>query len=553
MKARYYISLFFLGLAIVFIPAKFETVPGYMDAEYYYAGGLRLVGGYGFSELFLWNYLDNPTGLPHPSHAYWMPLASLLVAAGIKILGTASFFRAQIGFMLIAACLPLLTAALSYSLNGRRDAALISGILAAFPAFYLPYLSTTDTFGIYMLLGVIFMLVVGKLQQNAARDSLLNGTHLLWPLVLGVLAGLMHLSRADGVVWLLFTWVVIVLMAVEQRRTLPGTQQKALKQRDLKIVLIGVISKILLCLAGYLFVMGPWIARNLIVFGTPLSPGGLKALWINNYDELFIYPASLLTLSHWLSDGIIQILRARWWALGQNLVSTIAVQGEIILTPLIMMGLWYHRRDLRVQVGLLAWFVTFGLMTFIFPFAGVRGGFFHSGAALQPLFWAVVPAGLFQFVDWGRRVRNWDPKSAQRVFGAGLLSLGILISAFLTYNRVIGSELTNPAWSKNVVRYQLLDQALQDLGASNYDVVLVNDPPGFFLASSRPCISIPYGNLETLQSVARRYNARYLLLEFNQLQGQVDLYDHPADHPGVIYLGTESGVRIYQVIPSFSP
>ena len=260
-----------------------------------------------------------------------------------------------------------------------------------------------------------------------------------------------------------------------------------------------------------------------------------------------------MTPSHWLSNGILPILQARWWALGQNLISSIAVQGEIILTPLIIMGLWYFRRDLRVQTGLLAWFSTFGIMTFVFPFAGVRGGFFHSGAALQPLFWAVAPAGLLQFVGWGRRVRNWDPKSAQRVFGAALLFLGILLSAFLTYNRVVGSEHDVLAWSKNADRYELLDQALKDLGASNFDVVLVNDPPGFFLASNRPSISIPYGNLATLLAVARRYNARYLLLEFNQLQGKDDLYDHPGDRPGFHYLNSVSGVRIYQVFPSFSP
>ena len=44
-----------------------------MDAEYYYAGGIRLAEGDGFTENFLWNYLDNPVGLPHPAFTYWMP------------------------------------------------------------------------------------------------------------------------------------------------------------------------------------------------------------------------------------------------------------------------------------------------------------------------------------------------------------------------------------------------------------------------------------------------------------------------------------------------
>ena len=59
----------------------FQDAPGYMDADYYYAIGLRLNRGYGFSEPFLWNYLDNPNGIPHPSNTYWMPLPSVLASS----------------------------------------------------------------------------------------------------------------------------------------------------------------------------------------------------------------------------------------------------------------------------------------------------------------------------------------------------------------------------------------------------------------------------------------------------------------------------------------
>jgi hypothetical protein len=48
------------------ILGRLQPVPGYMDAEYYYAGAIRLHEGYGFTQPFLWNYLDEPAGLPHP-------------------------------------------------------------------------------------------------------------------------------------------------------------------------------------------------------------------------------------------------------------------------------------------------------------------------------------------------------------------------------------------------------------------------------------------------------------------------------------------------------
>ena len=71
MNWRIYTILFFLGLAIASGVASLQELPGYLDSDYYFVGGLQLVEGKGFTEPFLWNYLDDPAGLPHPSHTYW--------------------------------------------------------------------------------------------------------------------------------------------------------------------------------------------------------------------------------------------------------------------------------------------------------------------------------------------------------------------------------------------------------------------------------------------------------------------------------------------------
>ena len=78
MKLRAYVILFLLGLFLAVGVASLQDLPGYMDSDYYFAGGLQLLQGNGFTEPFLWNYLDDPVGIPHPSHAYWFPLASIL-------------------------------------------------------------------------------------------------------------------------------------------------------------------------------------------------------------------------------------------------------------------------------------------------------------------------------------------------------------------------------------------------------------------------------------------------------------------------------------------
>ena len=55
MTFRNYFFLFFLGLAIPFGIAQFQPNPGYLDSDYYFAGGIQLAMGRGFTEPYLWN------------------------------------------------------------------------------------------------------------------------------------------------------------------------------------------------------------------------------------------------------------------------------------------------------------------------------------------------------------------------------------------------------------------------------------------------------------------------------------------------------------------
>jgi hypothetical protein len=540
MSLRAYLSLAFLGFILALGVSFFQSTPGYMDASYYMAGGGWLAGGDGFNEQILWNYLDDPVGLPHPSHGYWMPLTSLMAALGMFVSGSHTFETARLGFLLAAAIVPALTARLSFALTDRKDFALLAGILAAISGFYLSYLPTTDAFGLYMIFAGLFLLVLSGLRPVATIDQDIT-TETGWrggsrfspyaPFCLGLLAGLMHLTRADGIIWL----PVAILFAYGDplfwRRGGRNTVTWAMSA--------------LLALAGYLLVMGPWLLRNLSAFGSPLSPGGGRAFWITLYDELFTYPASQLTPAHWWGAGLGAILSARLSAAWLNLQTLIAVQGQVFLLPLILIGLWRLRKTLPVRAGVLAWALTFLVMTLVFPFQGSRGGFFHSGVALQPLFWAVVPVGFDVFLKWGVHNRGWDERRAGRFFGAGLVGMALLLTAFVAYNRVIGGDIRQPTWDEPQRRYVQAEQALQGFDVPSDAIVMVNDAPTFYLASRRPAISIPYGDIDTMFSVAQRYQARFLLLEIEQVQNE-NLYQQPGDRPGLRYLGTVEGIRMYE-------
>jgi hypothetical protein len=179
--------LFLGGLLGPLAIATFQPFPGYLDSDYYFAGGMSLAAGAGFTEHFLWNYLDGPAGLPHPSHGYWMPLASILSAASMAFTGQQGYVGARAIFIVLAALVPPLTAALAHGFSRRNDLALTAGLLAILSGFYAAFLPVTDNFGVFMVLGGAIMLLLER--------------RIAWCWI-GVLAGFMGLARTDGMLWL---------------------------------------------------------------------------------------------------------------------------------------------------------------------------------------------------------------------------------------------------------------------------------------------------------------------------------------------------------------
>ena len=516
MKRRDLALLFLIGLTVTAVVACFQTVPGYMDADYYFAGGLRLVQGHGFTETYLWNYLDNPVSLPHPSHGYWFPLASLLAAAGMFLTGQQTFFAGRLGFVLVAGLIPPVTAVLAYSLTGRRDISLVSGLLAVFPTYQLPFLPTTDNFGIFMLLGGLFFILFNRSDKKSI-------------LALGLVAGLMNLARSDGLLWLAVGIFGLSVKAFEDKLPRRGFPARAL-------VACAFF------LGGYLIVMAPWIIRNLVVFGAPLTPGGSHVFWMTNYADTFAYPADRVNLQNWLAAGWQSALSARWSAFILNSENTIAAQAGILLFPFILIGLWQLRGQLRVKIAILAWCGLFALMTLVFPFAGSRGSFIHAGAAFEPLWWAAAIPGL-DFLTARVRQRGWFTPQAFGIFRLMLVTVMAILTIFLVYVRVIRTN-----WAEFDQSYRQAEQILLANGATAQDTVVAANSPGYFVSTGRSAVTVPSENPDVLRTLARRFNARYLVLEKNYLPDPFGVvYDSPKNQPGLKYLGGFDDVRVFEI------
>lgn len=501
-----------------------QDSPGYMDAEYYFIGGSNLAQGNGFIENILWNYLEDPIGIPHPSHGYWMPLASILAAFGLIVAQSEQFAAAQFVFILIGSLLPPLTTYLCFQLTKDLASAILAGGLAILSGFYLPFMTTSDTFAIYAVFGALFFIVLSEP---------LISRRFLAPIAIGLIAGLMHLARTDGVLWLGFGLLGVI--GSTDLRYVAG-------KKKAKAYLEGCI----LVIGGYLVIMGPWFFRNLQVFNSPLAPGGSFSLWILNYDETFIFPAQQLTIERWLSSGLGAILEARRWAIGINLQRSIAEQGMIFLTPLILFGLWQYRKDQRIQLGIFAWLCTFSIMTFVFPYQGARGGFFHSSAALLPLLWSATTIGFDSILEWANRVRNWNIREARIVFSIAILCFTLFLTIFNGWSKFAKDGKGISAWEKNYITYQQAEAAINEFGAVNQEIVMTINPPGYYESTNRPAIAIPDGDILTMLEVANKYGAIYLVLEKDHPKGLDNLYRNPhLQIEGIKYLSSIDDTHLF--------
>jgi hypothetical protein len=504
--------------------------PGFTDAFYHYNAAERLVSGEGLTDDYLWVYIGAPDSLPAPSHIYWMPLTSLSAALGIAVLNAPDdYTAAQLAFVLMLAGAACTGYWLGARLGGKARHAWMAGLVTLLGGFYMRFWGATDTFVPYALVGSLCLVCMGlgvKVGRTSERDdplrykdqnphpptpsplhregeenSSLGRTKLfvqqgrgepairtyVWFAVSGALVALGHLTRADGLLLLLVGWVVIVW-----EREMPFSK---------RLLSIAVLTLV------YLLVMLPWFVRNLSAVGSPLPVGGTQGIWYGDYNDLFNYPPDASPQT-FFADGLGLLLSTRWEALLENLKTFVAIEGMIVLTPLMLIGLWVRRRD-----GFLRgfWLYALGLhlaMTLLFPFPGIRGGLFHSASALLPWWAALGAAGLDDAVDWiARRRKNWKAGTAKWIFSAALLGFIVILSLMIALPRRV--NVGTPS-----LYTWLMGQVPPDAR------VMINDPAQLYYFTKRGGVVLPNEAPDVIPEIARKYGVRYLLLEGVTENGQ---------------------------------
>ncbi len=510
MKRLDYLFQYLAALVVFGVCSFWIRSPGYMDAEYYMLSAVQMVEGKGMTQPILWNYLDDPAGLPHPSHTYWMPAPSLVAASGMMLTGRTDFVAGRFLFIFLSALAAPMSGWMGYRLGRERITAWLAAGLAVFSGYFAVYASTIDSFYLVMLAVWTILVCLDRILSNP--DNRLGW---MW-FVSGLAAGWMHLNRADGMLWLLLIFLTGFIQIMKFKKS------KSMKQF---LLLLG------LSLTGYLVVTGFWYYRNLIEFGSLFIPGSSRALWVNSYDELFMFPAAGLTFEHWLGNGVVKILTDRMEAVGSVLLTVFGVQGMVFLLPFWIIAFYQLRHERLVQIGLGMEIVLFLVMTVVFPYSGKRGGFLHSSAALQPFLWGLAAYGFASFINRVSVKRHWEPTRALKMFAPGIVLICLAATLFIFQILVIGPDAAQPVWDDSYRQAVVARDLVERNAILSNTRIMINNPAGFSLISGRESIVIPFGDAVTLSQTAESFESDYVVLEKNIVSGLMDLYLFPERYP----------------------
>jgi hypothetical protein len=391
-SCRVIFLLFTVTLSVRLLACIPVSTPRSLDECYYMMVSRNLVQGRGFTSDIVWNHLRGVEGLaiPSASNRFWMPLSSLAMYLTFSILGP-SYRVAQITMAVLSAFLPMVGFWLSLLAfrDHRRPLLVWFGLLFS-PWFFL-YWGTPDNFGLFGTVAslslILFTLVDFRLSAAGFRT-------VSFAALAGFFAGLAHLSRADGI---LVPAVGVLFLALR------GRGRPALAGWAIVVTLLG-----------YLLVMGPWMARNISEFGTPLVSDGRKTIFMTQYNQIMFF-TNPPTESEFFSKGLKSIIVDKMAIANLGLTFWVAGMSGFVMLPGLFVWLLCFRSGRPENLHAFYAVVFTAVLLLVFTFPSQRGTLWHTAAAALPF---VLVAG----------VRGWwiaGVLMARRFFHRGISSSSI--------------------------------------------------------------------------------------------------------------------------------
>jgi hypothetical protein len=495
---RTLLLLYALALAARAVLLAIYPDAAYPDSYYYVDVARAIAAGHGLNVDFVWifaevgNRLPSPAVLPIPSNAHWLPLASFLQAPFVSVLGPTAIANALPGILIGSLAAPL-TVLIARDAGCRPIVGLAAGVMTAVPGAATVFLAQPENFAILHPLVAATLWMTARGLKGDGRSFALAG----------LLSGLATLARNDGI--LLFGAVVLVWLADRLRSLRARRGQGSWTRVDDRppiSVLAGTAA-----LVFFLVVMGPWWARQLAVFGSisPTSSSG-AALWLRTIQEWNSITADP-SLAHFLAQGWGPILASRLQGLVDAMGNFVTFIASIVLLPFLLVGIISRRHSRDFGPWFVYAFVAFAGATVLYPLHVPGGAFIHTAIGLAPHAAILSVEGVLVLVGWmARRRSSWQPSLAGSVFVWGITAL--VLATALIFTRPVQA-----GW--DAVRQPRIALAayLERAAVPQEDRILSIDAAGIKYWTGHPGVVTPDDPIEVIESVARAYGTRWLVLE----------------------------------------
>ena len=491
-------SLFLLALAIRAVLAWLTPDPAYPDSAYYVDIARNLAAGRGFSENFLWTFIDvggripaNPH-LPVPSNAHWAPLASIVQVPFIWLLGPTQL-ASLLPFVLVGALAAPLAWAIARDAGAPPPVQIGAGVLGAVPGLTTVFMAQPDNFALTMVLGGTALWFTSRGLRGHARSFV----------AAGLLIGLATLARTDG---LLLAAAPAAAVARDRWRTLRRRPHLVAVPEHPGAPVIPFAAAVG-CALAFLVVVGPWWLRQLAVFGSISPSTGAGILWLRSFAELNSVTAPR-TLAAFLSQPLGDLVGSRVLGFVAAIGIYIALVCAVFLAPFAAIGWWRRRRSLETGPWLVAALVLLLVSGLLFAIHVPNGMFLHASVALAPCTYWLAMEGIAGCAGWAAaRRRSLDAASLTRLLMAALLAIVIAGSA-------LAAVTVRSGWESTLGERRQLTTAIDQLAAPG-DLLMSIDTATFEYLTGRGGIVIPDDPLPVIEQAARAYNVRWLILERN--------------------------------------
>ena len=468
------------------------------DTAYYWGVARNLAEGRGFVSDAIWSYAtearDPMTGafgfsFPRAAFEIWLPLPSLLGIFPMLVGGSTAYGMTLPVAAVVGALVPVVAWRIaadvaeerSLGVERARTLAVGAGLVAAVSlplVLTSAHLDSVNPFAVPALVACLLMVRLLRRPPPRALDPRLIG--------LGLVIGIAGLARNEAA-WVGVAWALVAVGAWRREGLVPVLRA---------IAVPGLVA---------LAVMAPWLARNWLVFGSPLPGQAITNAWALTGYEIFAWqdPA---TAAEYLALGPATWLQHRVDGFTHNLLDVLLVPGA----PVAIIGLlalpWASRLCALRPLLVLA-LIIFLVATLVFPVQTRWGTFLHASVPAAVLLLVAGLAGLDEGLAWVGRRRGWTrPVAWLAPLFAAFGALLFMVPGVIAYGgQARGTEAAYTDLGRRMA------QAGVPLDGSS--PVVANHPIWLAEVHRVSTLSLPDEPVASLLDLARTFGAQLVVLD----------------------------------------